>query len=619
MSLRFLVVLAVLAMLVVGGLPAGASAAGLPQAVTLDQGWEYTRDAADQGLKAGWRNGNWDVDWQDIEVPHVFNAEPVDELFGGTIGWYRVRFTAPEVPAGWGFDLRFEGVRRVARVWLNGSQIGSNGNPYQPFALPARSIKPGVNELVVRVHNIKSAAVREGWWNWGGIVRPVHLEPRGPVHWDDVGLLSDVEQTSSGPKAIVRADGWIVNRSPATVSPSLSVKLTSPLAKVDSVKFVRVNNLKPGERRRVRFPMQINGQHELWSPRHPNLYTGVVEVRVGADLYQSDPRRTGLRYIRNHKGRLYLNEQRVQLRGASIQEDLPGRGPALRPEDAETIISDLKSVNANVTRAQYPLSEYLLSRFDEEGILVWSQAPVYHEDKLLATKRGYANALRKVRGTVLYARNHPSVMTHSVANELSPEPDLVPSTKRWLLDAAGIARDLDATVPASADLLSYPSIPAQEAYRRFGLLGINSYYGWYKGKPGKRSTAKLSQLAPYLRSMRRKYPEAAMMIAEFGAEATKDGPANVKETFAFQSRYLSRTLDIVDRFEWLSGAIYWTVREFAVKPNWQGGVDRPPEERDAIHNKGLLTYDGKPKPAFKVAEKRFGDVAPIVAGAAGRP
>jgi beta-glucuronidase len=348
----------------------------------------------------------------------------------------------------------------------------------------------------------------------------------------------------------------------------------------------------------------VKGQPALWSPVHPHLYDAQVEVFAGAQLQQRESRRVGLRYIRVQDGMLFLNGHRLQLRGASIQEDVPGRGPALRDEDIEKIVGDLNALGANVTRAQYPLNDRLLSRLDEEGILVWSQAPVYHEDRLLVSPSGRERAYRKVRGTVLYARNHPSVMTHSVANELTVRPDQAPGTRAFMQRAARIARDLDNTVPVALDILSYPGIAKQDAYAGFGLIGLNSYYGWYRGKTGKRSTARLSDLPLFLARQRRMYPHHAMMITEFGAEATFEGPSHVKETFAFQSRYVDRTLDIVERFTWLSGAIYWTAREFYVKPNWDGGAERN-VPRDALHNKGLITYDGVPKPAFFEAQRRF--------------
>ena len=588
--------------------PASASAQAPPQAVTLTSGWEHRLDPKNLGIKAGYATGAWNEDWADVTVPHVFKTEPLDADYSGTIGWYRIRFDTPAAPAGFSWDLRFDGVRRVARVWLNGKALGSNANPYQPFTLHTDGLRTDgkPNELIVRVHNIRPDELREGWWNWGGIAREVKLIPVGRVSWEEVGVLSDVDckpgATTCG--ALVRTDGWLRNRTGEVQNALLVLQMRSPAGNTYT-KTVTARNLKPGERRRVGFPMGIpDAKDHLWSPGKPSLYDSYIEVKLGNEIQQVTRRRVGLRFIRVNGTRVEINGKAVSLRGASIQEDLPGRGPALRDEDVERIIGDLKSLGADVTRAQYPLSEKLLNRLDEEGIMVWSQAPVYHEDRYLVNAAGRRRAYDKVRGTILYARNHPSVLTHSVANELTVWADEKRGTKRFLETAAKLAKDLDHTVPASADLLSYPRIPRQEAYAAFDLLGLNSYYGWYRGKTRTRSTAKLSDLAPYLRDMRRKYPEQAMMITEFGAEATFDGPEHVKETFAFQANYVDKTLDIVDRASWLSGAIYWTAREFYVKPNWDGGAERA-VPRDALHNKGLISYDGVPKPAFYEAKRRF--------------
>ncbi len=166
-----------------------------------------------------------------------------------------------------------------------------------------------------------------------------------------------------------------------------------------------------------------------------------------------------------------------------------------------------------------------------------------------------------------------------------------------------MVHDLDPTLPISVDLLSYPGFAAQKAYKAYDLLGVNSYFGWYPGKKA-HSTAKLGDLEPYLASMHRKYPDAALVLTEFGAESTFNGPATTKETFAFQTDYVREVLGIVDRSPFLGGAIYWTLREFAVKPNWDGGAQRK-VPRDGIHNKGLITYGGQRKPAWAVAEQNF--------------
>jgi beta-glucuronidase len=270
----------------------------------------------------------------------------------------------------------------------------------------------------------------------------------------------------------------------------------------------------------------------------------------------------------------------------------------------DTIVAQLKALHANVTRAHYLLNPGLLERFDRAGILVWSQAPIYHRDALLVTPTQRAEALSTLRGTVLAARSHPSVLTHSVANELSPAPDQLPTTRDDLLSAAQTVRSIDPTVPVALDLLSYPGYPRQHAYDAFQLLGINNYFGWYAGKPD-HSTARLTDLGPYLKRMHSLYPDQAMVMTEFGAEADINGPASVKQTYAFQSDYIQSTLGILQSLPFMSGAIYWTLREFAVKPNWDGGSGRVDVPRNSIHHKGLISYGGQLKPAWSTAGQLF--------------
>ena len=46
---------------------------------------------------------------------------------------------------------------------------------------------------------------------------------------------------------------------------------------------------------------------------------------------------------------------------------------------------------------------------------------------------------------------------------------------------------------------------------------------------------------------------------------------------------------------WLSGAIYWALQEFRVRPNWDGGNPRP--TRRSIRRR-VIAFDGTKKPAF---------------------
>ena len=243
-------------------LAAPSAAAAAPAPVKLDTGWEFRFDSNPR--------------FAPVSVPHVFDPKPADTDFQGKVGWYRLRFDGPASPPGYTWNVDFEGVRRVSRVWLNGRPIGVNSNPYQTFSLPARGLKPGQpNELLVRVHNLRPKDLREGWWNWGGIVRPVSLRPRGEIAYEDVGVLSDVKCPRVQCEAIARTDGWVVNRTRAVQSPQIAFRMTADTG-FTFTKTVTVHRLKPGERRRVGFPMKVQGLPLLWSPAAPNLYTATV-------------------------------------------------------------------------------------------------------------------------------------------------------------------------------------------------------------------------------------------------------------------------------------------------------------------------------------------------------
>lgn len=572
--------------------PAGA-AAPLPAPVPLTRGWEF------QPAGGAWKR---------VTLPHVFDGRPAAELFAGTTGVYRLRFRGPATRDGGAWALRFEGVRRRARVLLNGREVGTNDDPYTPFTLPAWGLRARQqNVLEVQVDNRRKAGWREGWWNWGGITRGVSLIPRGKVSLRGVAVLGDVDCSVTPCRATAIVDGWLTSRAVGPVRPSVTVRLRPPGGRGPvTTRTVRLRTVTPGDTARVHFRVPVAGTPQLWAPERPQLYATAVEASLGGGRVEervSD--RLGLRTVRVRGGRLELNGRRLALRGASIQEDVPGRGPALTDADVEGIVRDLKALGANVTRAHYLLDERLLDRFDEEGILVWSQAPVYHRDVQLRTAEGRAYELGTLRRTVIEARRHPSVITHSVANELSPQPDANPTTGQWLDAARTMAQDLDPTVPISVDLMAWPGFPRQAAYSRFRLLGVNTYFGWYTGAAS-RSTADLASLEPYLRATHAAYPRAAMVMTEFGAESTMDGPANVKETFAFQAAFVRAYLDVVRRNPFMSGALYWTLREFAVKPDWDGGAQREGVARDGIHDKGLLEYaSGARKPAWAVAERAF--------------
>ena len=608
-------------------LAAAPAAGAIPRAGTLSKGWEVRAEAAAPAAPQpappeetspdgttppappapAARAAQEPGEWHATRVPSVFDPRALPELYPGTVRRYRVLFEGPATPPGFRWLLRFESVRRRAGVFLNGRRIGRNTDPYTPFTVEARGLRPGrENELVVVVDGRKDPRLLEGWWNWNGIVRPVRLVPAGRAHIQDLGTMSRVR--CRGPAKSCRADllidGLLERRGVSNLTPTLEVRLRSPDGRTLERTFRLPRQRAAGRRLQLKLPVRAP---KLWSPERPQLYSARFVLRDDGEVMQVERRRVGLRSVAVKGGFLYLNNRRVQLRGASIHEDMPGNGAALTSADMNTIVSDLKQLGANVTRAHYLMNDRLLARFDRAGILVWNQAPIWQRDRrahLLWQPRERRRALVTVERTVKAARNHPSVLTHSVANELYTTPDTRPGTARYLVAAARVARDADPTLPVSVDVNGRLGSPEQFTYQHFDLIGINQYFGWY------RWVEDFNLLEPYIAEMRDHYPEHALVMTEWGAEARPElaqAPPTLKGGYPFQAFHATRTLDVVDRSPVLSGAIYWTLREFEIFPGWAGGAGRRPPQygRNTRHHKGVIAYGGERKPAFEVLRDRY--------------
>jgi len=583
-----------------------------PQPIPLTQGWQYLADPRNIGLADNWGDGGATTfDWTPVTIPNSFNTTLSSAGDEGSVGWYRVDFQGPPASSDRAWDLSFEEARRITDVWLNGRYLGQNTDPYVPFSFRASALRPdATNQLVVRVDNrLLPGHVAEDWWNYGGIVRPVTLEPVGRIQLENLGVLPQLScHYTCGSLLVI---GTLTNHSPEALSPSLAVRVRSPAGTVSST-ISQPAEIGPGASETVRFQVPVRGRLQLWGPGHPALYGVSVATEAQNRVEQVNTMQVGMRSVHVDHGLLYLNGQRLWLHGASIVDDMPGHGAALTSTDIDTIVSELQSLGANITRAHYLLSNAMLDKLDQAGILVWDQPPVYHYDSVLATAAGRAGALAMLEKTIIAARNHPSVVINSIGNELSPSPSTTPGTLSYLQQAIPIAHKLDPTAPVALDIYCYPGYPLQPIYSKLNILGINDYFGWYPGVAG-HSTASFSELAPFLSEQHQRYPGQALVVSEFGAEALFDGPADEKGTYQFQSDYVRSTLDLMDTLPFMNGTIYWALREFAVRPGWTGGFTPPSEDPPTgLTYKPLITYNGVQKPAFAVAQQMFADPPPFM-------
>ena len=582
-----------------------------PPAIALDTGWRSIPDPENVGIRDGWWHGPPSRgDASTVEVPNDFNPNVSRAADRGAVVWYALRFIGPVAVADRSWNVRFEQVRRRAEVWLNGRPIGASAEPYAPFSVPAASLRYGAsNLLVVRVTNVAGPTTfPQDWWNWGGIVGGVSLQPVGRLALEDLGVMPRLRCGYRCGSLLV--EGTLRNLSGERLPAGIVVGIRSPSGAEVGAGVMR-RSVPAGASVPISFRVAVRGQLALWSPSDPALYGVEVQTVSGNRVEQASSLRVGLRSINVRHGILYLNGRRLWLHGAAIHEDVSGRGAALSDGDIDTIVSQLRSVGANITRAHYLLSERLLEALDAAGIMVWSQPPVDHADALLAGAGGRRRALGMLRATLLGERSHPSVVVDSVANELTPTPNTTPGTERYLRRAIGLARRLDPAAVVGLDTYCYPGFPAQRIYSRLDVLGIDDYFGWYTGLPG-HSVANFDELAPFLRLSHARYPRQALVVSEFGAEALYDGPASVKGTFGFQSDYLRRTYAALAGLPFMNGSIYWALRDFAVSPGWTGGAALPlGYPTDGLNHKGLIAYDGTQKPALAVASALFEQIPPF--------
>ena len=236
-------------------------------------------------------------------------------------------------------------------------------------------------------------------------------------------------------------------------------------------------------------------------------------------------------------------------------------------------------------RTHYPMHPYLHELADREGMLIWSEIPVYALKTRRPRRAGVrALAAKRARENIDANGNHPSVLLWSIANELSVEA----RARRRRAYIRERPRAAPRARPDAARRRS-PS-PAtrrrgcQTAYAPLDVIGVNDYFGWYPG-PERLDLRPHEALRPTSTSCAPATRGKALMVTEFGAEANRDGPVEEKGTYAFQQDFVNYHLGVYAHKPWLSGAIYWALNEFRVRPAWEGGNPRP---APPLHQKGLL-------------------------------
>ena len=614
MPLPRLLPLALLAL--VAALPSSAAAADVPSARTLsadgpagrflmDGDWLFRLDAADQGVRQRFHRQSSTAGWTRTAVPGVWNAGDDSEAsMRGSVGWYRKDFELPDKRAALEWAVRFESVNYRSRVYLNGREIGRNAGAYIPFTVRLKGLrKSGANRLVVRVDSRRlptdfppsglssTGNATGGWFNYGGIQREVYLQKLDTASFSTVRVLPKLACGSCA----ATVDFTVALENVTGRRRAISASATYGGRRVR----LGTRTVQAGEAELFTGRLRI-AEPRLWSPSSPYLYPVKIAVSSGGRTVGSYSLKSGVRSIEVTRGRLYLNGRPLNFRGMGVHEDTREQGFAVDNAFRERLVDEAKAVGATLLRTHYPMHPYIHELADREGLMIWSEIPVYAvKTEYLRRESVRRLAAKEMRRNVETNLNHPSVIAWSVGNELSSRPG--PVQGDYIRRAVEIAKDIDPTRPTGIAFAGYPSAGCQTEYGPLDIVGVNEYFGWYAG-PGGRLFDRAG-LGPYLDTVRRCYPRHAVVVTEFGAEANREGPVEEKGTWAYQREFVNYHLGVFASKPWLSGAVYWALNEFRVKPNWEGGNPRP---APPVHQKGLLTYDGMVrKPAWADVQRSF--------------
>ena len=343
-----------------------------------------------------------------VRLPHTIKPLPYNycnENDCQRLSGYRREFFAPREWVGRTVLLTFGAVAHDATVFCNGRRVFHHGCGYTAFTVDLTScLRLGQNNVVaVRCDsredlNAPPFGGQLDALTYGGIYRAVSLDVKEPAYLRDIFIEAKAE-----------GDFRIYSSAVGeTVGCALQAEIRSPAG---------ARALYSGE---LSLPITgtLNGVHP-WSTDHPFLYTLTVRlIRPGTNglpdrVLDEKSTRFGFRTVQFVAGGLYLNGQRVELRGLNRLPSWPYQGYAM-PDSLQRLDAQLlkKELGCSAVRCPGTVpSPAFLDACDELGLLAFVEMPGWQH---IGDDVWKAQALQNCREMVCQCRNHPSVFVWGV-------------------------------------------------------------------------------------------------------------------------------------------------------------------------------------------------------------
>ena len=414
------------------GMPAEAQTQSL-----FDSNWQFTRNGKTITVDLP---HDWDI--YDAPDPATGATGTGGGWFQGGKGEYRKKFATPK---GELVKLHFEGVYQKAEVFVNGQKAGQHAYGYTPFTIditPYLFKDKRLNEVTVKVDNSQQPNCR--WYSGSGIYRHVWLQTMPALHIAENGVFVTTPDVSAD-QATVQVAVTVQNEA-----------ATEQQATVDVEDQQQTITLKAGETKTVNFNYTIQHPH-LWSPDDPYLYSANVKLST-----QHTPLSTkfGIRSFSfdAEKG-FMLNGQKVLISGACVHHD-DGVLGAMAFDDAEIRkVRQMKEAGFNLIRTSHnPTTRAFLDACDSLGMLVIGEA--FDGWRTQKNPYDYSTLIdscyrEDIHAMVQRDRNHPSIISWSIGNEIIERKEIAVITTARKLKAAIL--ECDKTRPVTEALCAWDS------------------------------------------------------------------------------------------------------------------------------------------------------------------
>jgi beta-galactosidase len=430
---------------------------------SLDRDWTF-QYFPQTAANTRWAQANADDSkWPAIALPHTWSVyettrdvhpfiehatERDDSYWWYGWGWYRKHFTIAQRLAQREVFLEFDGVQKVAFIYVNGHLAGEHRGGYMSFSLDVtRWINfGGENVIAVQVSNRRDddlghvPPMTAGNFDvYGGIYRSVRLVLTNKVHVPFQGSADseggDFIQTPhvSADSATVHDTTWVRNDGTQSAEVALRSQIIDADGRVLAIQITPAT-IAPGQLASIAQDFSPLEKPHLWSPSAPYLYrmvTAVLQHDVEVDRWEST---FGLRFFSWNKAekRLYLNGLPIQLIGTNRHQDFPWLGDAVPVWLQMRDLHDMRyNLGYNFQRtAHYTQDAAVYDFCDRNGIIVAEESPNIKDIDF-----GQDVQRQTLIEMIRRDRNHPSIFFWSIGNETDHPAD---SAWAWAEDQSRI-------------------------------------------------------------------------------------------------------------------------------------------------------------------------------------